>query len=181
MAGQVQQRRPFDVARTPLWQGRGGDSVSTRQDLPWNMGERPVPVDLRARSRLLAVLDADAGMVLPAAKSCRPDGARGLLVSVAGVEPSAPDRRITDADPGGTWWTSRPVPSGAPLQTSPHRPAGARGCLPPGSTGRPSARTRATWSGPLVRETTAECKPAAGPGVGLERGVGGNRNPPDQP
>src|SRR5262245_57991099 len=181
MAGQVQQRRPFDVARAPLWQGRGGDSVSTREDLPWNMGECPVPVDLRTRSRLLAVLDADAGMVLLAAKPCRPGGARRLLVSIVGVEPSAPDRRSADADPGGTWWTSRPVPPGAPFQTPPSRSAGARGRVPPGSTGRPSARTRATWSGPLGLEGPDERNPAARPGVGLERTMGGNRNPPDQP
>src|SRR5262249_31887421 len=181
MAGQVQQRRPFDVARTPLWEGRGGDSVSTRQDLPWNMGECPVPVDLRARSRLLVVPDADAGMVLPAAEPCRPDGARGLLAAIAGVEPSAPGRRIADADPGGAWRASRPVRSGAALQAPPYRSAGARGRLPPGPAGGPSAGTCSTWSRPLGLERSDERHPAARRAIAVERTVGGYRNASHQP
>src|SRR5262249_45141001 len=137
---------------TPLRPRRGRDPVSTLENLPRGLGQRSVLVRLRAQPRSLAIADADARVVLPAAVPRLLDGARRVVDSAVVVEPFSDRGNVAHGDAGRLRRRASTLSSGAALEASPARVAGLGRRLPSRSAGRSAARARAARARPLELE-----------------------------
>src|SRR5262249_14101951 len=100
MARKIQQRWPFDMARASLWERCHRDSFCAVQNISWSVGQRSIPVRLRAVVGPAVVIDPHARVVLPTDVIRFSDRAWGIVGVASLVDLAAPYRRIADADPG---------------------------------------------------------------------------------
>src|SRR6476660_5952912 len=66
MAAEIQSRRPPELERSTLWEGRFRFLFNAPADLPWNLGDSSIPVYLRARGRAALSHSANARVVFSA-------------------------------------------------------------------------------------------------------------------